>query len=369
MMVICRFLLMNLFLAVVCLFPNTAIAQSASGAELFFQIDMRSLEDAVASANKIGIRGNIAPISWEQTTPLHDEDQDGVYTGWVRFPESSNDKVLEYKFVYGEENWELAGRENRFWLLSPGKQRLPLSQWDVAKPLPEAVRRAFSRLDPQELVKDLDLLQGALTNLHPGLYRYARPEEVNEWFAEAGRQLESRENITLSEAYLLISRLAAKIRCGHTYANFYNQSGVVEQLLFSGQDKLPFTFRLVDGRMILTQNVSGEARLTRGTEILAINGVAAETVLESLGQLVKADGSNNGKRMKSLEIQGYGEYEAFDVYFPLMFSPQNGQFELEYRPFGESQSFTTRVAALTRQARAELLERRHTQAVRRLMGI
>ncbi len=359
MMTIGRLLVFSLILTVVWLSPNSALAQSASGTEILFRLDMRSLEDEAASANPIGIRGNIAPLSWEQTTPLRDEDQDGIYTGWVRFPESNDNRVLEYKFIYGEETWELARQENRFLLLSPGKQKLPISRWDVAEPLPEAVRRAFSSLDPQDLIKDLDLLERAMTALHPGLYRYARPEEVAGWFAAASQQLEARKAIPLSEAYLLISRLVARIRCGHTYANFYNQSDVVEQLLFLGQDKLPFTFRIIDDRMILTQNLSGEDRLTRGTEITAINGLATQTILRALSQLVKADGGNDGKRAKGLEVQGYGDFEPFDIYFPLMFPPENGQFALEYRPFGESQSSTTRVAAVTSQARAELLEQRY----------
>jgi hypothetical protein len=47
---------------------------------------------------------------------------------------------------------------------------------------------------------------------------------------------------TLETAYLDLSRFLGTVRCGHTYANFYNQSDSVAATLFSGKTRLPFSF-------------------------------------------------------------------------------------------------------------------------------
>ncbi|MEI9929805.1 MAG: hypothetical protein WDM89_04385 [Rhizomicrobium sp.] len=106
--------------------------------------------------------------------------------------------------------------------------------------------------------------------MHPGLYRYATPAEMAAHFDALEDDFGNAQN--LGEAYLTLSRFLATIRCGHTYANFYNQSKDVVSALFSGRDKLPFQFRWIGNRMIVTRNLSPETRLARGTEVLGIDG-------------------------------------------------------------------------------------------------
>jgi C-terminal processing protease CtpA/Prc len=47
----------------------------------------------------------------------------------------------------------------------------------------------------------------------------------------------------------------------------------------------------------------------------------------------RADGANDAKRVSDLEVQGRGQYEAFDVYLPLLYRRDDAQrLELEVRP-------------------------------------
>ena len=41
------------------------------------------------------------------------------------------------------------------------------------------------------------------------------------------------------------------------------------------------------------------------------------SILDSLIQVVKGDGSNDGQRLHDLQLTGNGEFEALDVYVPL----------------------------------------------------
>lgn len=148
--------------------------------------------------------------------------------------------------------------------------------------------------------------------MHPGLYRYATSSETAARF-DALAQDWSRDQ-PLASAYLLLSRFLATIRCGHTYANFYNQKSAVATALFAGPDKLPFHFRWIGERMVVTNH--GGA-LARGTEVTAIDGRPVFEILRDLMKFARADGSNDAKRLAQLEVQGRDGFETFDVFYAL----------------------------------------------------
>ena len=89
----------------------------------------------------------------------------------------------------------------------------------------------------------------------------------------AALRAEFARDRTLADSYIAFSQFLAKVRCGHTYANFFNQPKEVVQSLFSGKNRVPFCFRWIGGRMIVTRDLSPEPRLKPGSEILAIDGI------------------------------------------------------------------------------------------------
>jgi hypothetical protein len=188
------------------------------------------------------------------------------------------------------------------------------------------------KIPAADLQADARLLRQALQALHPGLHRYTSPSDLDAAFAALDADF--REDRTLPEAYLAFSRLTARIRCGHTYPNFANQPKAVAEALFEHTPRLPFLFRWLDGRMVVTRSFAGDARVRPGAEVLSVNGVPASTILTRLLPLVRGDGSNDAKRVSLLEVQGRSRYEAFDVYFPLVFPPSAARFDLSVRAPG-----------------------------------
>ena len=201
---------------------------------------------------------------------------------------------------------------------------------------------------------DVAVLRRAYEAMHPGLYRYNTRAQMDRNFA----RLEAAfgRDRSLSDAYLELSRFLAKVKCGHSYANFFNQPEAVVDSLFKGQNRVPFYFRWIDRRMIVTRNFSTDSRISRGTEILSIDGVPASRILDRLLTVARADGANDAKRIKYLELTGDSPYEAFDIFFPLLFPPAGDSREFTVREFGTKAVAKLRLRSLTFEERAAPLE-------------
>lgn len=169
---------------------------------------------------------------------------------------------------------------------------------------------------------DISVLRQAYTAMHPGLYRYASPARIATRLVELDRTFQRTDD--LAARFLALNRFTASVRCGHTYANFYNQKKSVAQALFAGRDRLPFQFRWLGARMIVTAS----SELPRGTEVLRIDGRPVRDILSALIPLVRADGHNDAKRRALLEVRGDDAYETFDIFYPLIF-PISGRFRLD----------------------------------------
>jgi hypothetical protein len=205
---------------------------------------------------------------------------------------------------------------------------------------------ATGRLIPAaDLQADAVVLRRAYETLHPGLYRYRTKAQIDAAFAAlAGEFARDR---TLAEAYLAIARLTTFIQCGHTYPNFFNQGQEVERTLLK-RPRVPFEFRWLDRRMVITRAYVDMPGLQRGTEVLSIDGRPVAAILDGLLPYSRADGGNDAKRVSNLEVQGYGRYEAFDVFFPLVFPrDESGPFVLKVRTSPRGMVRTLNVAAIT----------------------
>lgn len=171
-------------------------------------------------------------------------------------------------------------------------------------------------LSPSTMRSDIALLRRAYEALHPGLYRYTSPAQSAARFdalaAACARPL------TLPAFYCQLSLFLATIRCGHSYANFYNQKRAVQQALFDTPDRLPLSFLWLGRRMIVTADPFSTG-IAPGSEVLAIDGRPAAEILAGLMTVARGDGGNDAKRRRLMSVQGDDGYESFDVFYPLLF--------------------------------------------------
>jgi hypothetical protein len=188
---------------------------------------------------------------------------------------------------------------------------------------------ANSQISAADLQTDVAVLRRAYESLHPGLYRYNTKAEMDARFAALASQLNHDQS--LQDAYLAFSQFAATIRCGHTYANFFNQPKSVAAALFQSPTRVPFYFQWLGQRMIVLEDFTPTHQLPRGTEVLSINNVPVSQILQKLLTIARADGSNDAKRVASLSVYGDSLYETFDIYFPMFFPQKSTALQLSVR--------------------------------------
>lgn len=176
--------------------------------------------------------------------------------------------------------------------------------------------RALSATNAKSGPNDIALLGDILRTLHPGLYRYQSPSAMERSLEQLSKAWVA--NADLAERYLNLSRFLATIKCGHSYANFFNQKKTVQAALFERQTRVPFTFRWLGSQMVVLQDQSGTASLPPGSIVHAINDIPAADILARLMAFARADGNNDDKRRALLSATGGDEIETFDVFQGLL---------------------------------------------------
>ena len=210
-----------------------------------------------------------------------------------------------------------------------------------------------------QLKEDFAVFKKTLTTIHPGIYRYNTPENLENEFAAFNAKLD--KPLTESEFFLLVSQFVHKLKCGHTYANFYNQDALLRERIFNAKTYLPFYFRIVDSKIIVTENASPNA-LTKGSEIKKINGFAAKEIIEKLVTVTRADGSATFEhRINSIELSRFEaeKYALFDWYFPLFFPLKSENFTIEAVDFATKKRVNFRVPAMTKAERTAEMAKRY----------
>ena len=213
--------------------------------------------------------------------------------------------------------------------------------------LPASLAAAAPDLD------DVSIVRQAL-DLHPGLYRYQSPRQFAQHFAQFARDWQARPN--RAARFLTLSRLTAQIRCGHTQCNPFNQTDEVVADLFDCPTRLPFAFRWIDNRMVVTGDSGAVTGIVRGSVVEHLNGRAPAKMLGALLAYARADGSNDAKRQAQMEMRGDEQFETFDIYQGLLFPPGPAGHTVSWREPG-GQRHTAVLPAIGYAARKALLPR------------
>ncbi|NET34355.1 MAG: hypothetical protein F6K19_20405 [Cyanothece sp. SIO1E1] len=302
----------------------------------------------------VGIRGDKDPLSWDRSLKL--TEKEGLYEVTVEFP--ANVTELEFKFVLFDKDkkptWE--GINNRSLFLGKEDVMTYEANWDEPAFIDPST---LSKLESAALLQDFELIKTMLLEVHPGLYRYNDEASIQKGLAELKEAFSSP--ITHGEAYLAISKMLASLQCGHTFASFFNQNGLIKSVIHWQQDKVPFTFRWVEDRMVVQYDATQDQVLPKGTEILQINGYSTQEILAGLMPYVSSDGAGRAARVAQLEVQGFDfRYDAFDVFHPLVFPLEKPELKLEVKRVGETQAEEMVLPAITSAERYRTLVNRYS---------
>jgi hypothetical protein len=212
-----------------------------------------------------------------------------------------------------------------------------LTQAQTQAPRPKAHSKAAKAPPPPptaaelaaaaEMGADIDIAREVLAALHPGLLRYNSQLQIDAGMVSLKRAFSQPGDV--AQRYLLLSRFLASLRCGQSYAGFFNQKPDVARALFDRRSRLSLSMRWIGEGMFVTGQ---QERLPRGTQVGAINGVPVRTMLQQLLPYACADGGNDARRRNLLALRGRSRYEFFDVFHGLVYGePAGGVFRLDIR--------------------------------------
>ncbi|MFK7813347.1 MAG: S41 family peptidase [Maribacter sp.] len=301
---------------------------------------------------KVGIRGNLPPLSWENSIPLIAEE--GTFTVKLDFPNPSND--LEFKFVLSQDNEETTWEniENRTLRLVKNEHQVSDNTWNREQIVDISTLKPISS---KKLLDDYELISEMVLNVHPGTFRYNTTEEIT----VALKELKTKfgQPLSYQEAYLSISKLTAQLKCDHTKAGFNNQNKIINSIIHFQKDKVPFTFKWIDNEMVVTNNASQDTILKRGTKIISINQVPVLEIRNKILPYIGADGATDKNRIYKSEVNGYDfRYNAFDIFYSLLYPLKSNQMELEVQQLNSPKIESIKVSSVSRETRIlRLIER------------
>jgi C-terminal processing protease CtpA/Prc len=167
-------------------------------------------------------------------------------------------------------------------------------------------------LSAEQIISDVALAQEAYSRIHPGYLRYADDTTMREAWSSITDRASANGGLRLGEFYLAVQLALTNIRCDHTKAEL----PIVMRNARAGQPLyLPFRWELIEGRGIVAAPLE-RGDLSRGDEILAIDGRPLPEVVSAVGQYIPVDGytdwARRGQISRSLEFVG-GAMDHFGV--------------------------------------------------------
>jgi C-terminal processing protease CtpA/Prc len=195
-------------------------------------------------------------------------------------------------------------------------------------------RNAFDprKTYPVEALKeDCKILWDMLEEGHAGLDRYTPVDALKKSFDAAGSGLTGP--LTEFDFYSRLLPLVAEIRDGHTRLML---SPAADAYLDAQPVFFPFGLRFLKDKAYVFRNLSSDAGIKEGAELLAIDGTPIRDVVSALLPLIPSDAGIRTSRLRHLEYPA-----AFGRLLALQFGRRESR-RIRFRPFqgGEAKEIT-----------------------------
>lgn len=194
-----------------------------------------------------------------------------------------------------------------------------------------------------EVIEDLEFLIDQIKTYNPALSRY-HPE-----FDAASTQLiytVTAEELSLFEYYTLVSKICSMANEGH-FVLGDRDDALRQGILSNTYGYLPLQVQIRGGKVLVAANFSDEQNVTKGDEILAINGVPIEDILSELMTVVPSDGNITTYASRKIE-DGFASLYHYHI-------ERSDSFEIQVKDENAVEKTVT-VAALVRSKQIENLK-------------
>ncbi|RYF71545.1 MAG: hypothetical protein EOO39_13780, partial [Cytophagaceae bacterium] len=139
-----------------------------------------------------------------------------------------------------------------------------------------------------QLRSDFRLIRRAMEEAHPGLYRYHSRDSVSRWFDATEARL--TKPMTELQFRRTVEPTIDRIGCGHT--DLYGSKAFVKYRKKHPFRPFPVDVFVLDNKLYVRENRSTDTTVQRGSELLAVNGRSAGTLLSQFYRYISSDGYN-----------------------------------------------------------------------------
>jgi Peptidase family S41 len=180
---------------------------------------------------------------------------------------------------------------------------------------------------PEECITDLKFYKEKLENEHPNLYLYARQAQINSLFDSIAWSMQYPLNSV--NFFNLLTLIPPLIQDGHTH--IFPDPATTEYNNTHARF-LPFDVHWENGRAYIIKDYSSGSKLSKGTEILIINGVSSSFLYEIMLRRLMRDGYNLSYPKWIME-QWFPEYYSYHIGNPSSYTlyirkPDQSQSEI-----------------------------------------
>ncbi|MRG45067.1 hypothetical protein GFS24_08070 [Chitinophaga sp. SYP-B3965] len=214
--------------------------------------------------------------------------------------------------------------------------------------------KAQEKLFPQAtLQEDFRILRSALETAHIGLYRYTSKPEMDSLMEAQYEKID--HPMREIDFFKLLSPIMCSIRDEHTFLlpssdywkNEIGQTIYTATASASKAKLFPFFISIINDRLFIDNNLSAEAEIPHGTEILMLNGKSSRQLLDALLPTIHTNGFVETFRYRNLEQFSLQQtYNRFMVHYAI-FIGRPDTFNLTIRKPGSTGTQQVSTPALT----------------------
>lgn len=175
----------------------------------------------------------------------------------------------------------------------------------------------------EKYIQDFNQLVNILTENHPQLNEYISKKDFAVLIESKKNEIE--DELEIGEFIWLCRSLVSEVGCGHTVVptlglNYY----LPDSLLF------PLKVNYFDNKLIVIDPLENEASISKGNEILRINGMGVKELKAEMFKHISSDANNLSFKEEYIN-QSFMEYAAFVFKFA-------NKYEIEYLKDGKPNS-------------------------------
>ncbi len=187
---------------------------------------------------------------------------------------------------------------------------------------------AQQKLTLAQQQEDFKIFKTSMQEMHAGLYWFITPERFNTLYDSVYASIKDKEDA--EQFYIKVRYCMAALHHGHDGVEWTNrQPGLNYKMNAMPADRkhLPFVMEYLGDKLYVLNNCSSNKKITKGSEIVSINGKTITSLNKQMLQYVFANGRNTTFKYKML-----GFYFQFHYLYQMLY-PTEITYKLGIIPY------------------------------------